>query len=100
MTSKRNAQHDAAFMARLAKAHEEIHAAFLRALDERDCSQAMAARGMGLHVDSVRNYVHGRTPVDAARVLAHPRLRKAFRRALCSEHHDEPAAYVARKGRR
>jgi hypothetical protein len=94
----RNARSPAEFTARLAKAHKEICAAYRDALRETGCTQAQAARGMRVTSNTAANYEHGRTPVNVARVLAYPRLRKAFRRLLCSEHH-EPLGYVARKRR-
>ena len=96
MAPKRNARQSPEFTLRLAKAHEEIRAAYCNALRERDCKQAQAARGMAVDPDTAANYQHGRTPVDVARVLAYPRLAKAFRRSLCTEHH-EPLPYVAKK---
>lgn len=93
---RRNARQDPRFSARLTKAHKEICAAYRDALLETGCTQAQAARGMAVTANTAANYEHGRTPVNVARVLAYPRLRKAFRRLLCSEHH-EPLAYVAKK---
>ena len=95
MGSKRNARQGAEFTARLEKVHKEICAAYRDALHEVGCTQAQAARGMRVTSNTAANYEHGRTPVNVARVLAYPRLRKAFRRLLCSEHHD--FAYVAKK---
>lgn len=92
----RRAQRAPEFTVRLANVHEEIHVAFVHTLKTTRCKQSQAARGMGVNVDTVRNYVHGRTPVNVARVLAHPRLAKTFRQKLCREHHD-PAPYIARK---
>jgi hypothetical protein len=54
---------------------------------------------MDVTSNTAANYEHGRTPVNVARVLAYPRLRKAFRRLLCSETHEPlgTAGYVAKK---
>lgn len=94
--SGRNAQQSADFTLRYKKAHKEICAAYRDALREVGCTQAQAARGMNVTSNTAANYEHGRTPVNVARVLAYPRLRKAFRRLLCSEHH-ESLPYVAKK---
>lgn len=93
---KRNARSGDEFTARLEKAHKEICAAYRDVLRETGCTQAQAARGMQVSSNTAANYEHGRTPVNVARVLAYPRLRKAFRRLLCSEHH-EPLGYVVKK---
>jgi hypothetical protein len=95
-----NARPGPEFTLRLVKAHEEIHAAYCNALRETACTQARAARGMGVDPDTAANYEHGRTPVNVARVLAYPRLRKAFRRHLCGDHHDSLPGYVVSKKRR
>jgi hypothetical protein len=91
----RNARRRPDFSARLAKAHKEICAAYRNALLETGCTQAQAARGMDVTSNTAANYEHARTPVNVARVLAYPRLRKAFRRLLCTEHDSVP--YIARK---
>jgi len=96
--ANRNARQRPDFSARLANAHKEICAAYRNALRETACTQAQAARGMDVTSNTAANYEHGRTPVSVARVLAYPRLRKAFRRLLCTEHDSVP--YVARKRRR
>ncbi len=94
---KRNARQSPEFTLRLVKAHEEIRAAYCNALRERDCKQAQAARGMAVDPDTAANYEHGHTPVNVARVLAYPRLRKAFLRSLCGEHHEPLPGYVAKR---
>lgn len=99
MTSKRNALGAPEFTVRLAAAHKEIWAAYCNAIRETACKQAQAARGMHVTPETAANYEHQRTPVNVARVLAYPRLRRAFLRSLCTEHH-EPLGYVARKSKR
>lgn len=90
---------DAAFLARLSIADREILAALRKAMREESYNQADVARATNLSENTVVNYMHERTPVSVRRVLAAPqRLAKAFRRALCSAHH-EPLPYVARKRR-
>ncbi len=98
--AKRNARTRADFTARLEKAHKEICAAYRDALHETGCTQAQAARGMNVTSNTAANYEHGRTPVNVARVLAYPRLRKAFRDLLCSyDHSDHASPYILKKRR-
>lgn len=100
MTSKRNARQRPEFNARLAKAHKEICAAYCEALRVTGCTQAQAARGMNVTANTAANYEHGRTPVNVARVLAYPRLRKAFRDLLCSYDHGHGSVpYIAKRAR-
>jgi hypothetical protein len=96
--AERNARPRPEFTARLFAAHKEICAAYCNALRLTGCTQAQAARGMNVTSNTAANYEHGRTPVNVARVLAYPRLRQAFRRLLCTEHHE--FAYVVKKKRR
>lgn len=94
MASK-NAQRDAAFSMRLEKAHQRIWGAFVQALKETGVSQPRAARSMRVTVNTVANYVHGRTDVNVKRVIASKLLGGPFLNRLCV--HDHPAPYVARK---
>ncbi len=97
---KRNARQSPAFSARLAKAHEEFHAAFNNSMKRTACTQGQAARGMGVNVDTIRNYMSGRTPVNTARVRAFPRLRKPFFDEVCSfDHGHGSVPYVLKKHR-
>lgn len=86
------------FDTRLANAYKEIWAAYCNAIRDTACKQAQAGRGMHVSSTTAANYEHQITPVNVARVLAYPKLRKAFKRAFCGEHHDPvPAPYIARK---
>lgn len=96
--ANKNAQHDAAFSARLDKAHQRIWGAFVQALKETGASQARAARSMRVTANTVANYVHGRTDVNVKRVIASKLLKGPFLNRLCV--HDHPAPYVARKSSR
>jgi transcriptional regulator with XRE-family HTH domain len=98
MAAKRNARQRPEFSARLVRAHKEICAAYRDALRVTGCTQAQAARGMAVTPNTAANYEHGRTPVNVARVLAYPRLRKAFRDLLCSYDHGHGSApYIAKR---
>jgi hypothetical protein len=91
----KNAQRDAAFSVRLEKAHQRIWGAFVQALKEKGASHTQAARSMRVTVNTVANYVHGRTDVNVKRVIASKLLGGPFLNRLCV--HDHPAPYVARK---
>lgn len=97
MTSKRNARGNAEFSGRLSKARKEISGALGRAMAATESSQRSAARVMSMTDRTVRDWLHGVTPVAVERVLAAPRLAKAFRRELCGEHHGQLPGYVAKK---
>lgn len=98
--ANRNAQPRNGFSARLRKAHEEFHAAFLNSMKRTACTQGQAARGMGVNVDTIRNYMRGRTPVNPARVRAFPKLRRHFFEEICSYDHGYGSApYVLKKRR-
>lgn len=94
----KNAHRDAAFSARLEKAHQKIWGAFVQALKETGASYPRAARSMHVSVNTVANYKHGRTDVNVKRVIASKLLGGPFLNRLCV--HDHPAPYVARKTRR
>lgn len=94
----RNAQPDAAFMARMEKAHQRIWAAFVQAMKEKKASQPKAARSMRVTKNTVANYVHGRTDVNVKRAIASKLLGHAFLNRLCV--HDHPVPYVARKSKK
>jgi len=96
--AKRNAQRDAAFTARLEKAHQRIWGAFVQAIDETGASHPRAAKSMRLSVNTVANYVHGRTDVNVKRAIASKLLGDAFLNRLCV--HGHPVPYVARKSKR
>ena len=91
----RNAHRAAAFSVRLEKAHQRIWGAFVQALSETGASQSRAARSMRVTVNTVANYVHGRTDVNVKRVIASKLLGRPFLHSLCV--HDHPAPYIARK---
>lgn len=97
MASK-NAQRDAAFTRRMEKAHQRIWGAFVQAMKEKQASQPRAARSMRVTVNTVANYVHGRTDVNVKRVIASELLGGPFLNRLCV--HDHPAPYVARKSKK
>jgi hypothetical protein len=94
----KNAHPDPRFSARLEKAHQRIWGAFVQALKEKRASHARAARSMRVSVNTVANYVHGRTDVNVKRVIASKLLGGPFLNRLCV--HDHPAPYVARKSSR
>ena len=94
--ASRNARLRPEFTARLAKSRREISGSLSRAMAETKCSQPAAARSMAITERTVRDWVHGVTPTNVERVLASPRLAKAFRQHLCVHNHDS-VPYVARK---
>jgi len=98
MAPKRNARVTVDFTVRLAKARQEIAGSLGRALVQTRCSQPAAARSMAVGERTVRDWLHGVTPVNVERVLASPRLARAFRQDLCVHRHDS-VGYVA-KGRK
>ena len=96
--SAKNAQRDAAFSVRLEKAHQRIWGAFVQSLTETGATHSRAARSMRVTVNTIANYVHGRTDVNVKRVIASKLLGGPFLNRLCV--HDHPAPYIARKSRR
>lgn len=99
--AERNARLRPEFTVRLAKARREISGSLSRAMLETKCSQSAAARSMAVAERTVRDWVHGVTPTNVERVLASPRLAKAFRDSLCSyDHGHATAPYILKKRRR
>jgi DNA-binding transcriptional regulator YdaS (Cro superfamily) len=97
--TKRNARQRPEFSARLKKARQNISGSLSRAMGEVKCSQVAAARSMAVTERTVRDWIHGVTPVNVERVLASSRLAKAFRQHLCVHDHAS-APYVARARKR
>lgn len=96
--AQRNAQRGNGFTARLLKARADISASLVQAMNETGMSHESAARSMSVNARTVGAWARGERPATVEVIMASPRLAKAFRRSLCTEHHD-PLPYVARKRR-
>lgn len=91
--TNRNGKTPDPFTVRLEKATQSIWGSFVQALNETGCSHARAARSMRVTVNTVSNWVHGKTDVSVKRVMASRLLRGPFLNKLCVHGHDVP--YVA-----
>lgn len=83
---------------RLLKARQTIATAFVQCLVETRTSQEVAARTLQVTKRTVGSWARGTGPLSVERVLAAPRLAKAFRDSLCSyDHSPHSAPYVAKR---
>ncbi len=84
------------------KARALLSTSFVLALSELGVSHSGAARTLRVDKKTVARWVNMRSPINVEAVLAVPRLGSAFRRALCTIDHVEPAgqapaAFIAHK---
>jgi hypothetical protein len=100
----RSSKSAAVVSVRLLKARADISASLVQALDETGTSHEAAARSMSsarakrINARTVGAWARGERAATVEVILASSRVGGAFRRALCTEHHDPvPVAYVARK---
>jgi hypothetical protein len=105
MAANRNAHPRKGLSPRLLKARADISASLVQALDETGTSHEAAARSMPsirnkpINARTVGAWSRGERGASVEVILASNRVGPAFKRALCTEHH-EPVPYVARKRRR
>lgn len=71
----------------------------VQAMRKTRTSHAGAARAADVDKKTIARWVHLETPMDAERVIASPRLKRAFLDELC-DHRNDPVPYIARKRRR
>lgn len=83
---------------RLSIARQTVATALVQCLIETGTSQQSAALALGVAKRTVGAWVRRESPILVERVLASPRLAKAFRRSLCTETH-AALPYVARAAR-
>jgi hypothetical protein len=103
MAQKRSAKktpHAMGLVSRMSISRQTITTAFVQCMNDTATSQQRAARELELTKRTVGAWVRCESAISVERVLADPRLAKAFRRALCVHEHAEPVGYVVRKGRR
>ena len=102
MTEKRSATSAATTSVRsrlMAISRREIAHAFVQCLSETDTSRVRAARELVVTRRTVASWLDQKSAISVERILASPRLRKAFRRALCTEDHSDLSALAIRKAR-
>jgi hypothetical protein len=97
MAANRNAQPGNGLSLRLKKSRQTIATCFVQCLTETGTSQERAARAMGITKRTVGAWSRCERPITVERVMAAPRLAKAFRDALCTHDHDAPVPYIASK---
>lgn len=97
MASKRSAQAQHGGSRALQIARSDLATSLLQAIIDVGLSQEGAARVIGVAKRTVGAWVRREREMNVERVLAASRIGGAFRRALCTEHHEAPAGYVARK---
>lgn len=95
--TKRNALGASEFTVRLEKSHQRIWGAFVQAMGETGASYPRAARSVRVSVNTITNWVKGKTDVNVKRVIASSLLSGPFLQKLCVHEHSAP--YVARKRR-
>jgi hypothetical protein len=80
------------------KARQDVASALHNCLTHTHTDRDDAAKELDVAKRTLAGWLRRETAITVEIILAAPRLAKAFRRELCSEHH-EPLAYVAKKRR-
>lgn len=77
-------------------ARQDIALAFENCLTHTHTTRDGAASQLGISKRTIATWLRCEGPISVEVILGAPSLAKAFRRALCTEHH-EPLPYVTKK---
>jgi hypothetical protein len=82
------------------QAREFLVTSLRQAMAETNATQLSVANLAEVKPITVHRWLKSETAINVEAILACPGLAKAFRRSLCSEHHDPLPGYVAKKASR